>query len=315
MRDKDAIVKRIVDREIGLGCSFEPIGHHELDRHLVYLITDSRGREYILKIYGKEFKMCREIIALKLLSEKIKCPKIVRQSKEEEQIEWVILNKIPGTVLETIWFDLDYNNKIEIIKSLGDILGTIHKSYRYDYYGPWKECKENDEVFRNFLEYRKIKDKNILDKILDQKLPEEDLMLQSYEAMTSYYEKLLADSFTRLCHHDFSARNVLVEFKDSKWVVSSILDFEQCYPNDSDIDLTDIYQTIFLDEPELAKPFLASYSKHMKINDNFTYKMKYYLLNKGLFICSWTYGCVQDYYLEGIKLLSRLMNEDLKVFK
>ncbi|MGF7058728.1 aminoglycoside phosphotransferase family protein [Brassicibacter mesophilus] len=300
-------LENIINETIKGNYSIKDIGHHQLGRHYVYEITGEDKSEYILKIYGKAFRFCNEIIGLELLNEKIICPNIINKSKSESEVEWLLMNKLDGVVLEDVWNDITTDNKIAIIEKLGELMGKMHSCYKYDYYGIWETCGTAILNHKNFIEYRKDKDRVIINNIISQQLPHMELLADAYYNLTKYYQTLFTDSSPRLCHHDFSPRNILVVKDDEYWRVNGIIDFEHCYPDDPDIDFTDLYQTIFLDEPYLAKYLINGYSKYMSISEDLAYKMQYYLLNKGLFICSWAYEYTIDYYNQGVNLLRRLL--------
>lgn len=292
-----------------IGCSYtvKEVGHHNLGRHFVYLIEDEKGENYILKIYGKAFRFCNELIGLKLLRDKIKCPILLTNGEVFSKTEWMLMSQIDGIILEDVWNELSINNKAFLMEEMGEILGRIHSSYEYDYYGAWKECGTFILNHQDFIEYRKNSDKIIIDNIIKQGIPNKELINSSYERLVKYYDYIQPRNIPRLCHHDFSARNMLVNKTNKSWSITGIIDFEHCYPDDADIDFADLYHKVFLDEPWLKESFFNSYKKHIEIQEDILEnKMNYYLLNKGLFICSWAYYTAPDYYLEGIKLLERL---------
>ncbi|WP_352418448.1 aminoglycoside phosphotransferase family protein [Proteiniborus sp.] len=296
-----------IDKYIGCKYTVTEIGHHKLGRHLVFLIEDEKNRSFILKIYGKAFRFCNELIGLKLLSDKIKCPKIIESGEAFTELEWMLMSKIDGVILENVWNEISSENKIRIMQEMGRILGKIHSLYEYDYYGIWEKCGTSILNHHIYLEYRKDSDRAIMRNIRKQDIPFKELLNSSYEKLTQYYENLKSICSPRLCHHDYSARNVLVKKVNNIWRVSGIIDFEHCYPDDSDIDFTDLYHTVFLDEPWLKKSFFEGYSEYMNIQEkSIEQKMNYYLLNKGLFICSWAYYAAPEYYLQGIELLKKL---------
>ncbi|WP_425446934.1 aminoglycoside phosphotransferase family protein [Dethiothermospora halolimnae] len=297
----------IIERNIGKTKEIIPVGHHELGRHFVYRIEDSKNKQYILKIYGKENRWCKEVNALELLNGVILCPEVINKGILENGVEWILQEKISGVILEEIWDHLSNNNKIYIIEEIGEILGSIHSSYKYDYYGYCEKLEYRVDDKKGFISYRKSKDKKIINNILKQELPHKEFLKKTYSAMIKYYRYLNTNEYSCLCHHDFSARNIMVNRKENMWKVTGVIDFEHSYPNDPYIDFTDLYQTIFIDEKPLEYYFLRGYTKYMKLDRNHIEKVRYYLLNKGLFICSWTYDSIRDYYNEGMRLLKWLI--------
>ncbi|SDZ05966.1 Phosphotransferase enzyme family protein [Proteiniborus ethanoligenes] len=300
-------ITEIIAKYIDCKYTVTEVGHHNLGRHLVYLIKDEKENSYILKIYGKAFRFCNELTGLKLLRDKIKCPKLLISGKVFSEIEWLLMSNIEGIILGNVWKELSNENKVYIMQQMGEILGRIHSAYKYDYYGAWQEYGTFILNHKDFMEYRKNSDKIIIENIIRQDIPHKELIMHSYEKLIKYYDDIKPRDVPRLCHHDFSARNMLINREKEGWKISGIIDFEHCYPDDPDIDFTDLYHTVFLEEPWLKEPFMKRYKEYLKIKEDvLEYKMKYYLLNKGLFICSWAYYTAPEYYLQGIKLLERL---------
>ncbi|MTI49084.1 aminoglycoside phosphotransferase family protein [Sporosalibacterium faouarense] len=300
-------LQSVIEERLNSKLTYKPIGHHNLGRHFVYLLRDEEDKEYILKVYGKEDRWCKEVVSLNLINKKIPCPKVIDKGRLDNGTEWLVLNKLPGVVLESVWKDISLENKKSILEDLGELLATIHDSYRYSYYGPWKDCGPGVVNHINFLEHRKKHDKRIIKDILKQDIPNKEFLVKAYYEMVKYYEVLKSRDKTSMCHHDFSARNTLVVKKKGIWEISGIIDFEHSYPNDPDIDFTDLYQTIFIEEPKFEFYFLQGYTKIRKLSEDFHQKIRYYLFNKGLLICSWAYEKAPDYFNEGMYLLKWLM--------
>lgn len=301
-------LQKEIEKSLATKIRYEPIGHHDLGRHFVYLLVDEEENEYILKIYGKENRWCKEVNALNLVNRKIPCPQIIDKGKFQDETEWLITNRIPGVVLEKVWNDISQDNRAHILEDLGEILSIIHNCNSYSYYGPWKECGPGVINHLDFYQHRKNCDSQVIKNILDQDLPDKPFLMKAYNEMIKFYDLIYARENTNMCHHDFSARNTLVCKKNDYWEISGIIDFEHSYPNDSDIDFTDLYQTIFIKDPQYEYHFLKGYTKGRGLIKNFSQKVRYYLFNKGLLICSWSYNRAPKYYREGIELLEWLMD-------
>jgi aminoglycoside phosphotransferase (APT) family kinase protein len=304
-------VRLIITQNLTNRYIVEAIGHHDLGRHFVFYIKDFEENEYILKIYGKSNRWCNEITALDKLKEYDVFPQIIRYGKLKDGTEWLILRKIEGVVLNSVWDDLTIINQKNIIKEMGEYLGLIHSLSAYDYYGLWKECTNERRYFERFIEYRKCKDEEIYENILKQKLPDEELLKEAFNRLVKYYSKLNCDSKARMCHRDFSGRNIIVTKTGSSWKINGIIDFEHCQPDDVFIDFASLYLSILVKHPILQKDFFKGYTKFMEIPDNFEDKLRYYLLNTGLHICSWAYIRANEYYQEGLTLLKKILEKKL----
>lgn len=299
----------ILSKNFKKGYSMRPIGHHELGRHFVYCVSDNLGGEYILKIYGRQDRWCLESNALDILKDNFFCPKIINKGKLVDGTGWILMEKMPGVVLDTVWKDMTFENKKQIIGEMGEYLGIIHSNSTYCYYGPWPECGGDIANFKDFMEYRYNIDNKIVNDLIMRSLPEKGLLIDSYNAMVKYYEQIKVHVVPRLCHHDFSGRNIIVLEENKGWRISGIIDYEHCYPDDPNIDLANLFHRIFVDEPKLTKHFLNRYTKYMDLSPNFDDRIKYYLLNSSIQICTWAYEFAHDYYKECIRLLNILLKD------
>lgn len=77
---------------IGTINSIEPIGNHELERHLVYRLSCD-SKDYVIKLYYKKNRWNREVASLKLFSNtEVLVPRIVDYGVFDNGLEWLIYN-------------------------------------------------------------------------------------------------------------------------------------------------------------------------------------------------------------------------------
>ncbi|MTI68791.1 MAG: aminoglycoside phosphotransferase family protein [Firmicutes bacterium] len=304
----DAQIKEKVENILNKEVKVTPIGNHQLDRHLVYLVTDRFNHSVVFKLYYKKNRRNREIASLNLLTKSdVRCPKIVANGKLKDGTEWLITEYIKGQVFDKVRKDMDILDQLHILKEMGNELGKIHSYKTFDFFGNWDRHGKSIE---NIKDYRKVfirRCERTLDNLLKQQLPDINLQRKAAKKLRDNYHLIDNISVSRLSHNDFDGRNVLVKKTDEKWKLSGVLDFEQCIPWDKDQDIATLYHKYFLKSKEYKEAFYRGYNKYFNDKDINKEKINFYLLYNGLVICSWTYDVVNEYYKEGIKLLKHLV--------
>lgn len=80
------IMLKIVDDLVKI----KAIGHHDINRHLVYYIKNSKGEEYVVKLYFKAKRYNRELFNfLNLNKYGVKVPRVFDHGIFEDGIEWI----------------------------------------------------------------------------------------------------------------------------------------------------------------------------------------------------------------------------------
>lgn len=75
----------------------EPVGNHEVKRHLVYKVTPIGAEPVIFKMYYKTNRRCREMASLRLLAGRdFRCPEIVGHGILPTGEEWLVMNCLTG---------------------------------------------------------------------------------------------------------------------------------------------------------------------------------------------------------------------------
>ncbi|MGE5653662.1 MAG: phosphotransferase, partial [Bacillota bacterium] len=111
----------------------------------------------------------------------------------------------------------------------------------------------------------------------------------------------------RLCHHDYSDRNVLIGRLAGGPQLLAVIDFEHCCPWDKDFDLIQFYGKMHVQEPHLAEEFLTGYKSIWHDIDAFYDKLDLYYIRELLTACAWSYQRVPDYYRKSLGDLKRLL--------
>lgn len=99
----------------------------------------------------------------------------------------------------------------------------------------------------------------------------------------------------------------MVEENAGIYKIKAIIDFEQSYHDNCENDLANLYFKYFIVNKQYEKCFIDGYRLYMKIDDNFHKKLKYYLILMVIEHCSWSYEKANDYYIENIEFLNKIL--------
>jgi len=300
--DKD--IKNILTTIItGVEFTIIPVGNHDIGRHLVYKVVIEGESRYIFKIYYISKRRMREIESLELLRKSnVIVPKIVKYG-EENFDEWILMEYINGELLERIYTHLDMDNKLLLFTQMGQELGKIHSFQKFDFIGDLNNKIRLDE----YEDYAIIKIENSIEEIINQDLPDTELLMKGIKILRNNYKFLYNIKESRLTHGDFDGRNILVANTNGQYRISAIIDFELCYPQNCENDLANLYFKYFFDNKDYEKAFFKGYSEYMVIDNEFYKKLKFYLIYMVIEHCNWSYIKANDYYIENINFLKRLL--------
>lgn len=304
MNYTDKEIKNIIDKSMGLNEDFiiEPIGNHNIGRHLVYKII-TKDKNYIFKIYYIEGKRKRELNSLKVLnSSDVRVPGIIKYG-EYDNHEWILMEYIDGEVFENILPNIDNNNKLFLFRELGEALGKIHSYKTFNYALVWdRKIKSN-----YFKKYKIEKFEKRVKEIKEQNLPEREMLFKAIDIIRENYDEIFKEKDFRLTHNDFDGRNILVSKENGIYTIKAVIDFEQSYPDNCENDLANLYFKYFMDNKDYEKFFIDGYSIYMKINEVFYKHLKIYLMLMIIEHCSWSYDKARDYYIENIEFLKKIL--------
>ncbi len=282
----------------------EPIGNHNLNRHLVYKVLMPEDT-YVIKFYYKWNRRNREIAAHKILESitTVKIPRMINYGTLADGREWMAYEYIEGHMLEDIMPTLGEYELEQLFEEIGEQLGQIHAAKQFDFFGDWDE---NGKRIHRSISYKQCFVKRQESHILTLRqfaLPEKRLLESAIKLIREYYGILEPIHESRLCHRDFDGRNILVVKGRHRWIVSGIIDFEQSSPYYTGSDLVNLYRKYFIKSADLEHAFLGGYNRFERIDPYFMSLRDYLLLCKGVAICSWSYDDARPHYYEGIKLL------------
>lgn len=297
---KDILITIIKDAEF----TIIPVGNDHIGRNLVYKVVIDGENRYIFKMYSLAKRRMREIEASELLRKSnVTVPKVVKYG-EVNSHEWILKEYIDGELLEKTYTRLDMDNQLLLFTQMGEELGKIHSSQKFDFIGDWNNKISIDK----YGDYTISKIENSIEEIMNQDLPDSKLLMKGIKILRDNYEFLYNNiKESRLTHGDFDGRNILVTNINGKYKISSIIDFEACYPENCENDLVNLYFKYFLHNKQYEKAFLNGYNKYMVIQSEFYKKLKFYLICLIIDHCSWSYIRANDYYTKNIDFLKRLL--------
>jgi len=138
---------------IGIVDSIEPIGNHNLQRHLVYKLSCG-NKKYVIKIYYKKNRWNRELASLKIFANtEVLVPKIVDYGVSNNGLEWLIYDYIEGELLSQVDKKLSLDNLKEIYYGMGRQLGIIHYYKEFNFFGSMDENARSIQGFTTYREY------------------------------------------------------------------------------------------------------------------------------------------------------------------
>jgi aminoglycoside phosphotransferase (APT) family kinase protein len=289
--------------------SIKPVGNHDLERHMVYVVTDEENHAVVFKLYFKKNRWNREVAALRMLSKsEVKVPKLLDYGIQKEK-EWMITEFIEGNTFSTVQEKVSMENQWEIFKEMGKELGKMHSLKIFDFFGNWDENGNPLDEGKSYREVFQNRYDTVVKTLFKKKLPHREL----HKKWVRYIEKniyILEDVKTAvLCHNDYDMRNVMIKKVHNGWCFRGIIDFEQSFPWDKDLDLVYLYYILSIKGEGHEKSFLKGYEEMSKLEDSFYKKIKFYLAYIGLYICSWAYDIAPDHYRNGLNILRELMEE------
>ena len=284
----------------------EAIGHHNLGRHMVYKINRTNNEPVVFKLYFKHNRRVREIASLNLLrNTPVKCAQIIAAGEMTGGTEWLMTNFIEGSILDGLWSRMTRRQSIKMFEAMGEELAKIHVAAKFDFYGHWDESGKSLYHFQQYYTEFVRSSEYVFRQIYNQGLPEQFLLNRAISIIRKNYHLIQPIKESRLTHNDYDGRNILVGQNENGFTIQGIIDFEQSFPGNREIDLAGIYARYLMGSAHREEAFFCGYEKILKIDSGFLHRLPFYLLCKGVTICSWTYQRAPEYYREGIQLVER----------
>lgn len=297
------IIETIIDNVIEI----KPIGNHELERHLVYLV-ETTEKKYVIKFYFVSNRWNREVAALKILNKSnVLVPNIIDYGKVDN-VEWILYEYVEGTILTKVHEEVPQCNLIDIYFEAGEQLGLIHSFKKFKYYGSLNEDLKFVKKYESFKDYFETEINRIFTNLKKFTHEEIKLINQAKKSLCDNLIKLDSIDQGYLCHNDFGPRNLIIDKEKDVYRLKCVIDFEQSVISDVDRELVLFYCKLLKENRTLSEAFRHGYEKHRVIDENKLFQKKaIYQLYRGLSICSWSKIVDKDHYNEGIEILKKVL--------
>lgn len=214
-------------------------------------IVYAYDNKLVIKLYPpihKDQFECERLI-LKALEGKLSVTTpVLLYEGEIEKWPYIIMTKLEGTLLETLWHTLDHNNKLIIMSELGALIKEVHSLptqglETIDCH--WKPFIENQII--GCIENHKIKQ---LSTTLLQQIP-------SY--IEEVKESLLGIEQQVILTGEYTPMNFLVTNIEGIWHITGLIDFGDAMLGHYKYDLLGPGAFLIQGDKELLKAFLNAY--------------------------------------------------------
>jgi|GEM_PF-1917127 len=224
----------------------------------------------------KERDLRKEVFVLKKLSEAgIPVPKIhiFRKNESKDESDYMLIEKISGIRLDTIWENLTNDEKISITTKVGQLMKKIHSirlekfgyleedgkidsddSFKFKTAGKQKEYspflrelfKQSFKDMARLASYKHIKEKSILKFI--------NFIIEN-KAKIDYSEEPI------LIHGDMALGHIFVEKIKNEYQITGLIDVEFAEPSSPEYDFIKLHRKGFFDNPELKEALKQGYGE------------------------------------------------------
>jgi len=283
------IIKELIDDVI----SIQPIGHHELKRHLVYKV-ETRIETFVIKFYYLDKRYYSEVKALDLLSvSNLPVVKVLKHGLYKKH-HYMVYRFEEGKMLDEV-NDIEESNLLDIYKQAGHYLKEIHTYGRYEPFG-----RTGLDEYKSLKASMKYEIDRIYTHLKGYKHPDESIIESGVKCLEGY-RSFIGEARRGLCHMDYGSRNLLVRKINNWYEIVKIIDFEQATISDVRRDLVNVYHKN-LKDGKLLKAFSQGYKEDVfeiiHRRDVIAYHLHF-----GLSICSWSLPVAKEHYQEGIEIL------------
>lgn len=209
------------------------------------------GNNHVIKIFPPFHKnhFENEVLVLHHLKNKISVS--IPEIKYEGKIEgwpYFIMSKLKGSSLEGLWENLNYENKIILIKELGALIHEVHSLTT-------KGLEKIDCHWTYFIENQI---KNCFLRHKEMKMPE-FLLREISNYLQSTKQTLPKLRSPVILTGEYTPMNILVNKEDSIWHIVGLIDFGDSMLGMPEYDLLGPGAFLIQGDKKLLKEFLAAY--------------------------------------------------------
>jgi hygromycin-B 7''-O-kinase len=254
----DKYEKFKLETEILKQLAREIISQHKLPSKSLEIFADgtnivfAHGDNLVIKIFPSfhfnQFE--RELLVLNHLQgkTKINIPTIVHHG---EIYGWfyIIMSRLQGINLEGLWKNLNHNNKIIIIRQLGELIAQIHLL-------PTEGLEKIDCHWPEFI-VKQIKfcpENHRLKKLSENLIAEIPTFIDSVKKSLLTIKKLV------ILTGEYTPMNLLVKQQNGIWHIDGLIDFADSMLGRAEYDLLGPGLFLIQGDKRLLKEFLISYN-------------------------------------------------------
>lgn len=280
-----------------------PCGNHDLKRNYVYRVQ-LETKQIIIKFFYKPFKSIRELQTVPIF-ETYNALKILGYGKSKMGFDWIVYNFLEGVLLDQLLPELSETSKVKIFNRIGQQTAHLHQIKAYPYFGDWVAWKQSDlESYETFM----VQDtERMIYNLKLQDLERNPVIAAAINNLRDEYKNICALNAGRLCHRDLDGRNILVESQNTS---IHFLDFEKCVVFNPHFDIIGFYRRYFLESPQFIKPFITGYKSVLDLDEGFNKELRFNLYRVGIDICSWARFVSDQYFIETLTYLEKLLEKD-----
>ena len=246
-------LKQLIEKDLARAI----IHKHQLSEAELTLFSDgtnivfSCGEDKVIKIFPPfhQSQFESERLVLKHLDGNlsIKTPTL---EHEGEMFGWpyIIISKLEGTNLETLWETMPHNNKVIILRELGQLIREVHAL-------PTEGLEAIDCHWPQFLEKQIA---NCVEQHQTKGLP--DALLQQLPAYIDSIKKALPKiKKPVILTGEYTPMNFLVKQVDGIWHISGLIDFGDAMLGLPEYDLLGPGAFLIQGDKQLLREFLTAY--------------------------------------------------------
>lgn len=242
---------------------------------------DKKPFEIIIRFSNNEHKkwanLGKEFYVLNLMAKnKIPVPKVYSFKKTPEY-SYMILEKVKGTRLDTIWNMLSETGKAKITEQIGELMSKLHK-IELAHFGMIEEGGEIDFdkpfVFKSAgtpIQYNasiRQKFKDFLEsyaRFISFKDTDLDFASKLIKYLLNNISLLEYKGKPVLLHGDMMLGHIFVQKENEKYIITGLIDVEFAEAGDPMYDFIKLHRQGFFDDIKLKKALVRSYGS--KINE------------------------------------------------
>jgi len=218
---------------------------------------------------NEESNLGKEKYVMELLEKnKIPAPKIYVYDKE-----YMIIEKIKGIRLDTLWNSLNKDEKIEITKKMGKLLSQIH-SIKLEKFGviqeggkikcddPFKFRKMGEPIEYNLF-LRELFKGGFEDfaRLLSYNPPQKSLMIKIFTYLVNNLNKMAYQDPPTLIHGDYFPGHIFVEKENGSYKIVGLIDFEFSNSYAPEFDFIKLHRQGFFEDIKLKAALEEGYGK------------------------------------------------------